>query len=164
MSRIYQRLLEERVLSAPFVEPDPELLQELRDKVSAIKETVDPIVSPLSIYPVYDGAKLLFHVHDSEGFICKTSSLEVIIILLTAESRPLPDPSRPLYKNGARELLFPGNAQSRESQMLALQQSVTPSRAREMAEQMRARMGGGPSGSSGDDMENGSVVKSVGLP
>jgi hypothetical protein len=72
-----------------------------------------------------------FEVFDSRGFLCRTTSTDILAILLRAESRPFPDPrTRPYFRPGARDFLFPGDALAYER---SLEQKTLDAQARARA-------------------------------
>lgn len=101
-----------------------------------------------------DHAGRRFWIWDAKGFLCSTNDMQVVGLLLRAESTPNPDESRPHLRKGARELLFPGSALAHEAEAQKLQ-----SAARKVAEGYRAkRLADKP-----DFSDGMAVLKTLGL-
>lgn len=87
-----------------------------------------------------------YWLYDHEGFLCATSDLRVVDLLLKLEAEPPADPSRPLLHGGAREALFPGASAEREAAILHMQEN-----ARRLAANYRGRhLPGGSLNMTGD--------------
>lgn len=135
-------MLEQGILSIPFRELTETELVDFRSSLEAVepgfafaKPDTPLYTSPLTIYYLeYLGQK--FWIYDSQGFICSTSSVEALVILLMAEARINPDSARPAYHRGARDFLFPGTAEAGESRIHGMQELARRRRA-----EMRAKSG-----------------------
>lgn len=152
---MYKELLAAGIYAPPYAPLPQELLQELREKVNVIEPSPGQLqarhdmehTDGLTVYfAPTQGQRYWFY--DNEGFLCSTSSVQVMVALIEAEGRPRPNPKQPALKNGARELLYPGSAHKSQERLVSLQEN-----ARLMRERMQAKRADGPAGSAGSGTE-----------
>lgn len=99
----------------------------------------------------------LYWIFDADGFLCSTDSLEALGALLFLQSKNKVDQTRPFYRPGARDFVYPGSAEEKEAHMLKMQ-STAKSMGLATRQAMVARALHGPKTSSADGL-----LKTLGL-